>query len=334
MNLERNIPDKIFSDVTIVVQGPISKLTEKSLLSVRKYLPKSHIILSTWKGSDCSGLDYDELVLSDDPQVNTSYPTNLNRMIVSAFAGLKEVKTKYVLRMRTDFILTGINFINLFFLKQPEAKEYKFFEKRVVSYVWKSKKGRLFQCGDFFFFGLTKDVIKLFDIPLCKKEEFFWLNNNKANNPSLKKGNPNRYHAEQYLWLNMMKSAGFDVELQDYIHYSKELKELSERVFVNNLIFTSFLDFSIFTGKSNLLKFNYPIQTRRYSFFDWNDLCKKYFNFNSEYKPKNPNAILRFLFKSTVLFSGFISIFMPNQKLRRKVRFLGNYIALKVFLTK
>ena len=55
-------------DISIVVQGAVDpKNTPKCLTSIRKYLPGAEIILSTWEGTDCTGLDYDVLVLNKDP---------------------------------------------------------------------------------------------------------------------------------------------------------------------------------------------------------------------------------------------------------------------------
>ena len=63
------------SDISVVVQGAIAGPskdgkaypTRDCLLSIRRRLPGAEIILSTWKGSDVTGLDYDQLVLNDDP---------------------------------------------------------------------------------------------------------------------------------------------------------------------------------------------------------------------------------------------------------------------------
>lgn len=54
-------------DISVVVQGAVGGYTPVCLASVRKHLPESEIVLSTWKGSNVEGLDYDVLVLSDDP---------------------------------------------------------------------------------------------------------------------------------------------------------------------------------------------------------------------------------------------------------------------------
>jgi hypothetical protein len=98
-----------FKDISVVVQGPVigknankktERHTELCLESIRKYLPGAYIILSTWKGSDFSGLDYDSVVENDDPGGNImgDFSKNCFRQIVSSLNGLKTVKTKYALK--------------------------------------------------------------------------------------------------------------------------------------------------------------------------------------------------------------------------------------------
>ncbi len=98
------------ADISVVVQGPVQArddrpmdegITYRSLQSIRQYLPGAHIILSTWPDQNLQGLDYDELVICEDPGPNiyryladgTPGKLNNNRQIVSSREGLKRVKT-------------------------------------------------------------------------------------------------------------------------------------------------------------------------------------------------------------------------------------------------
>ena len=78
---------------------------------IRKYLPKSKIILSTWDGSNVNGLDYDIVIFNKDPggslcsANDDKILNNVNREIVSTLAGLKVCKTKYVFKIRSDLII-------------------------------------------------------------------------------------------------------------------------------------------------------------------------------------------------------------------------------------
>ncbi|MFI3243604.1 MAG: WavE lipopolysaccharide synthesis family protein [Akkermansia sp.] len=328
--------NEILENLSVVVQGPISDMSKGSLLSVRQYLPNCKIILSTWEGSDLDGLEYDELILSSDPQNDKDihYPSNANRMIVSTKAGLDAVTTKYVLKMRTDFILTGTNFIDLFLLDAPEPQEYKILKKRVVCYVWKPQRGRLFHCGDFYFFGLTEDLCKIWDLPLYTNEQFFYQNNNKSVNPIYRVKNPNQFHVEQYIWINLLKNNGVPCDIKDYTDWSHEYKLMTEKSFMSNAIFASFVEFSTFTHKPNLQKYNYPVQSRGYQFNDWVKLCRQYLDssYQPAYYPKTPSKLLKFaaiafIKVPTRLFS---NLFI-HRKTRLKLRLAGEALIFKLF---
>ena len=107
-------------DISVVVQGPIrTDITSKCIKSIRQFLPDSEIILSTWKNEDISQLDYDKLVLCDDPGATLlcvkhkkQIYNNMNRQLVTVKEGLKLANRKYVLKLRTDLILTNANFLD------------------------------------------------------------------------------------------------------------------------------------------------------------------------------------------------------------------------------
>ena len=170
------------SEISVVVQGPIvdGGVTEKCLASIRKSLPGAEIILSTWAGSPVSGLNYDRLVESRDPgpiwilDPVTHQPriSNVQRQINSTMAGLKRVSRKYALKIRTDFLLQGADFLKYFDQYQQRSPNFKLFEKRVLGCTVYARNPRrclpryagLFHPGDFVFFGLTQDMLKLWDI--------------------------------------------------------------------------------------------------------------------------------------------------------------------------
>ncbi|GEM78166.1 WavE lipopolysaccharide synthesis family protein [Vibrio superstes] len=175
----------MFEDISVVVQGPVQALsdrnqdegiTDRSLKSIRKYLPGATIILSTWHGQDLSDLDYDELVLCDDPGQNIRqfsakgepHYFNNNRQIVSTLEGLKKVKTKYAVKLRSDNYLQSNEFVS-YQSKYNQHGDNKLFEERVVVsdiFTRKYAKGiRVsFHISDFFYFGRTKDLLTLWDI--------------------------------------------------------------------------------------------------------------------------------------------------------------------------
>ena len=56
------------SEISIVLQGPIYKgTTSRVCKRMREIFPNAEIIVSTWEGSDTSGLIYDILLENKDP---------------------------------------------------------------------------------------------------------------------------------------------------------------------------------------------------------------------------------------------------------------------------
>jgi len=183
-----------FSDISVVVQGAIDHhITKICLESIRKFLPGCTIILSTWKGQQIEGLDYDEAILNDDPgayvsfleNVGKMYTNNVNRQLESTKNGLNMVKTKYAFKLRSDMILTGNGFLNEYHKYPLYNNEYRIFMEKVIisdiytrrTFTYYTKKGahtipHLFHVSDWFFFGLTQDLNTYFtETPLMCEDE-------------------------------------------------------------------------------------------------------------------------------------------------------------------
>ncbi len=175
-------------DITVVVQGPVQSMperkqdegiTKRCLLSVRHFLPGARIILSTWENQDLAGLDYDELVINEDPGTNTiGYQRdgepryeNTNRQIVSTMSGLRRADTRYAMKLRADNYLTGVGFKALQEQYRERCDEWRLLRERVVitnTLMRRYYRGRrvAFFLSDFFDFGRTEDVANLWDLPL------------------------------------------------------------------------------------------------------------------------------------------------------------------------
>lgn len=85
--------DIAFKEIAVVIQGGVSdKYTLEVLQSIKKHLPGSFIILSTWEGTkEIKGVDLQinntdpgATILNKEGQLN-----NINRQIVSTINGLK-----------------------------------------------------------------------------------------------------------------------------------------------------------------------------------------------------------------------------------------------------
>ncbi|MEI0799713.1 WavE lipopolysaccharide synthesis family protein [Brachyspira intermedia] len=181
-------------DITVIVQGttlenndvtPSKDYIIKCIDSIKTHLPKSKIILSTWENEKINkDLEVDDIIFNKDPgfkprgEEANSKQNNVNRQIVSTINGLKKVDTKYALKFRTDFYFTSSNFINYFNKFQQYDNKYKIVKNRILCCMFGTRKpiakhySLPFHVADFSTFGLTEDLINLYDIPLVTDEEF------------------------------------------------------------------------------------------------------------------------------------------------------------------
>jgi hypothetical protein len=112
-------------DITVVFQGPVlpgPAGTAECLRRTRQVLPRSRYVLSTWNDSPVSGLDVDHVVVSEDPgglpgikrRDGAAASNNVNRQILSTRQGLRETKTRYAIKLRTDCALEHAGFLRLY----------------------------------------------------------------------------------------------------------------------------------------------------------------------------------------------------------------------------
>ena len=243
-------------DISVVVQGPVREGTEKCLESIRQYLPGAEIILSTWVGSRIDGLDYDVLVLNDDPGAvlvektpgRTVY-NNMNRQLLSTQSGLKKASRRYVLKFRSELILTHHAFLRYFDLFQKCGKNYNLFRRKMLtSTLWTRsdmfRKGQAripvpFHVSDWWLFGLKEDMNTYFaDTPLAREPTFTGYFNHPENENRITpygkmKG---RFSPEQYFCYMCFNRHFSDIHMEDAADINDELLEKSREAIVNNFI--------------------------------------------------------------------------------------------------
>jgi len=283
-------------EISVIIQGPIfnilnsgSEYTLKSILSVRKYLPDSEIILSTWKQDyDISSYKIDKLVMSDDPggismKLNKTLPYNLNRQILSTKNGLMVATRKYVVKLRSDSVLVNSNFLNYFSRFNIRTTENNYFSRRVLtcsisSFNPSKKEKRLFNASDWFFFGYKEDIQKIFDIPFQQKTD---LKRKIEDNLYDHKEN---LSVEQYIWTSLIKKS-LDIKFDKIYSFSLKFKCLSEHFIANNLIILSPKQLGIesFKYKYNSEFVKYMECFYYYSYYDWIKLYSFYVSKKTNY---------------------------------------------------
>lgn len=248
-------------DITVVIQGAVDKKTFYLIKSIREYLPGASIILSTWKGTDIEGIDVDTIILNDDPgsefgDKNCLIRNNVNRQIVSTREGIKQVKTLYTLKLRSDLLLLDNSFIKYFDLISDREDKYCIFDKKiVVSELYSTKyfeyqiDGKkysmplLFHPSDWFLFGLTNDIKTIYDnAVLMNKNEFRY--SNFRNSELSKKNNyqwVSRYACEQQIFIGVVKAKFPELRFDDLTDISDENEKMSGNIMKNNF---TYLDMS------------------------------------------------------------------------------------------
>lgn len=233
--------------ISVVIQGPLyrnlapARGIDACIKSVRKHLPKSEIIISTWPGEDLEGVDADILVSPADPGALLDFNGNrhnTNRQVVSTLAGIEASTRAYVLKLRTDHILSGsgIAVIGGYdesvptperLLRNPITVSTLFIRNPV-------KTPFLFHISDLIQFGERVDMLDFWDQKLRLQDEVF--NKVPYKNPV---GNFVGYSAmrmtpEQCLMLGFMCKKGYNISLKNPGEISPVLVGLSEKLLAEN----------------------------------------------------------------------------------------------------
>ena len=327
-----------FKDISVIVQGPIiENETIYCLKSIRKYLPGAEIILSTWKNSDTKGLDFDKLILNDDPSCTYSdkckrIPFNLNRQIVSTQNGLKEVKRKYAFKLRSDLILTNNTFLEYFDKYQKRNNEFKLFNRKVLVATIFTRKYLFinhikyytpFSVSDFFIFGEREDLEKyLSSLNLMNEEDAYYFYNKEEDNPSYLSNA--RYSAEQYIPYNAFKKYFPQIKMNSSKDVTEENILQSEIAIVNNFIVLPTYIGGIYTKKYAYTKYKfiaegYGLQGLYNEYVyqvDYKKYCDKDFKITAKESKIQELNLVEEYYK---IVDHFVRFFRPTSSISKKI---------------
>ena len=263
--------------ITIVLQGPVDwnlvatnglPTTFYNIRKLRSLLPGCQIILSTWENEKTELLPVDKVIYNIDPghqpsRIPDGIINNVNRQIVSTVAGLKSANHPYTLKMRTDIVLLGTNFLHAFAYAKAPAAYAALFERKIISNNLTSRNPRAISDvplplhpSDHVHFGLTSDLLTFWDVPLQTDEDAdYFLDRDRPNH--FRDHETSRLIPEQHICLNAFKKK-FSVDLS---HYSDSSQiEWGEKLLLENFAFIKDHDFPI-----NFSKYHTPYHAQ----FEW-----------------------------------------------------------------
>lgn len=321
---------KVLDDsVSVIVQGKIDNIyTQKCLRSIRQYLPNSEVILSTWDYCDVNGLEYDKLVLSSDPgffyySLNENDKiNNINRQLLTTVAALKVATKNWVLKLRSDFVLNGNNFLFLPNNFKKSLNGYQVFKNKIVACSYFSRNPRysqyVFHPSDIAFFGLKDDLLNLYDIPFMTKEEAYYLTINGIKY--------NKYVPEQYLFVTCLRKNLKNIEFSDQLDLNDSTAEETEKYFVSNFVFYSWNELNLIAPS----KFDDFITNDYLSCIthvEWLRLYKKYID-NEIIIPNKDierEKLTKIAKKLEIIDQNYISHYVKAKKLHKLI---SNIVAL------
>jgi hypothetical protein len=165
-------------DISVVIQGPLWPHQEEGIVrcleSIRRHLPNAEIIVSTWRGEDCSAArGIATIIESPDPgcfRETPERPYNLNRLQQSTMAGLQRASRRCTLKFRADLALVDRRFLRL---AHPRA--HSLLQRPItLSNLYIRNPERfplLFHVSDTVQFGLTADLLSYWEGPPWTADE-------------------------------------------------------------------------------------------------------------------------------------------------------------------
>lgn len=270
------------SEISVVVQGAIDKVyTPKCLKLVRKYLPGSEIILSTWEKSNTDGMEYDQVLYNKDPgavrdKFNQGFVNNTTRQLVSTQNGIQLAHGKYILKIRSDLLLRSNVFLKYFHQYNKSDSRFSLFQHRVIFSSLFSKKfcsagyqnqPLPFHMGDWFVFGEAADIKYLYEISLPKEPEMSWnlaIYPYKGVKVNLLNGS-HQYAPEQYIFFNACKKKFPEISFSNYLDYDRENTMWSEKIIANSCIILDPCQIKYISGKIRANNDKYRLWTKNIS---------------------------------------------------------------------
>lgn len=243
---DENYLHKIDStEISVVIQGPLYRdhnggdLAVACITSIRKFLPKAEIIISTWHHQNTNDLDVEKIIFSDEPQgfADTNGLTNnILKQMVSTKNGILAATRKYVLKFRADHTLLNNNIAVI--RENPDNVEKLFQQPITLTNFFIRNPAQvpmLFHLSDLVQFGLREDMLDLWSIPLPSRKDVYFDRTPKFRMLGHFVGHTAQSQVpEQTLMLSWLKKRGIDIHLPHTCYTSYRLFRLWEQLLTDN----------------------------------------------------------------------------------------------------
>ena len=280
-----NVIDRVGANLSIVLQGFIGSKNRfnEVVSSFRRIAPAAEIIVSTWAECAQNAVDYDKLVLSDDPgginlsELGGRKENNFNRQLLSSKRGLEKSSRLFSLKVRSDISAKNDNFITLYNKTLEESLHYdkQYFNDKPMLLIstHSSKNPRLYPAYlhfcDWFILSETSHVYSIFDMPLLEREDFSFGRESEI--PDIyfkKKFSLERWSSETLLWKNYAANL-HSFNMTHTFHNTPEIRDVHEELLSTCLIIVDEEMSGLYIekkGYKDLLSFK---SCYEYSFEDW-----------------------------------------------------------------
>lgn len=199
-------------NISVVIQGAYAPEFKSCIDAVRSVFSGAELILSTWEGTDLSGLTFDKAILSPDPGTTccdkvAGTLNNVSRQLVSTQAGIAAATRPYTLKTRTDILIENAQFLSYF--RKYDRAPSPYFKNRLLLCNYYTRNPRVFSTcfhpSDWLLFGRTEDVQKYYaELPLLATDEGGWF----ESHPKQSTFFTNyicRFTPEQHIFLNFLR---------------------------------------------------------------------------------------------------------------------------------
>lgn len=233
-------------EISYVIQGPVCDTTSCLVEEILDLDDRANIIVSTWASSLQADLNNKystvgnvKIIINEDPGPisggKETWFNNINRMIVSTLNGFREVRTPYAMKVRADAtldcsvsfskaspnnnrgeVIVAGDFAKEFIRKRHYFRPTLFLNEPIVM-CWSMSHSPFFTyyMSDWFQFGLTKDLVDLWDIPLAGTEDAEYFKHHPQGSSLFGRYGQYisydflaRWHSEQYVLINFLIKRG------------------------------------------------------------------------------------------------------------------------------